>query len=325
MDPAGELDSALSQLASIGRFRGAVRVDAGGSVLLDRAYGEDGAGVTLTTDTAFQVASVSKSFTAACVVRQIEQDRLSLDDRLVSFVEDAPPTWREIRIRHLLTHTSGLAHWQDLPGHDLYTPVPREELIARFAATPLRFPTGRGWGYSSPGYVLLAHIVETVAGDPYPSILDSEVLQPLGLRQTRAAEPAPGVVAAHGSRAGEPAPSFDLFANAGTGDVWSTTADLARWPRALASLSPAVFTPRASVAREQDGLTDVGYGYGWFSATLGNERLVFHPGDNAGFVSLLVWAPERDLVVVVLAADEIDLQPIAAPALAALLTRRGTS
>lgn len=325
MEPAGELDSTLSRLTSSGRFRGAARIEQGGSLLLDSAYGEDGAGVPLTTGTAFQVASVSKSFTAACVLRLVADGRLALEDGLAPFVEAAPPDWREITVHHLLTHTSGLAHWQDVAGHDHYRPCPRAELIARFAATPLRFAPGTRWAYSSLGYVLLAHIVETVAGDAYPSVLDREVLRPLDLRQTRAAEPAAGVVAAHGSRGGEPARSFDLVVNAGTGDVWSTTADLARWPRALASFAPAVFQPRAAVAREQNGLTHVGYGYGWFTATLGDDRLVFHPGDNAGFVSLLVWAPEQDLVLVVLAADEIDLQPIAAPALAALLTlpRRG--
>ena len=325
MDAAAVLDSALADLASKGRFRGAARIDESGSVLLDRAYGEDGAGVPLTTGTAFQVASISKSFTAACVLRLVEDGRLSLDDRLTAFVDAAPSSWREITIHHLLSHTSGLAHWHDVAGHDHYRPCPRDELIARFAATPLRFPPGQGWAYSSPGYVLLAHIVETVSGLSYPSFLDREVVRPLGLRRTRSVEPPPGVAAAQGSRAGEPVPSFDLSVNVGTGDVWSTTADLARWPRALAVAGSPAFAPQAAVAREQDGLTDVGYGYGWFTAELEGRRLVFHPGDNAGFVSLLVWAPERDLVAAFLVADEIDVQSPVMPALAALVTRRGTS
>jgi CubicO group peptidase (beta-lactamase class C family) len=218
----------------------------------------------------------------------------------------------------LLTHTSGLAHWKDT-GLDLHEPLPREELLARFAATPLAFEPGSGWAYSSLGYVLLAHVVETVTGEPYPSVLEREVLSPLGLRQTRAEEPAAGVTAAHGSRGGEPVPSFDLRVNVGTGDVWSTTADLVRWPRALASLSPSAFSRQAAVADEEDGLTDVGYGYGWFTASLDGERIIFHPGDNAGFVSLLVWAPERDLVLAMLAADQIDLPPLALPAFRGLI------
>ena len=318
MDEAARLDATLAELAATGRFRGAVRVESGGSTLLDAAFGADGAGTPLTTGTAFQIASISKSFTAACVLRLVADGRLSLEDRLTSFTELGPPAWREITLHMLLTHTSGLAHWKDT-GLDLHEPCPREELIARFAATPVAFEPGKEWAYSSLGYVLLAHVVETVTGEPYPSVLEREVLSPLGLRQTCAEEPAAGVTAAHGSRGGEPVPSFDLTVNVGTGDVWSTTADLVRWPRALASLAPSAVSRQAAVADEENGLTDVGYGYGWFTASLDGERIIFHPGDNAGFVSLLVWAPDRGLVLAMLAADQIDLAPLALPAFRGLI------
>ena len=318
MDEAARLDATLAELAATGRFRGAVRVESKGATLLDAAYGTDGAGTPLTTDTAFQLCSISKSFTAACVLRLVEGERLVLDDSLASFTDLGPPAWQEITLHMLLTHTSGLAHWKDT-GLDLHEPPPREELIARFAATPPKFEPGNGWAYSSLGYVLLAHVVETVTGEPYPAVLEREVLGPLGLRQTRAAEPAAGVTAAHGSRGGEPVASFDLEVNVGTGDVWSTTADLVRWPGALASLAPSAFSRHAAVAEEEDGLTDVGYGYGWFTASLDGEPIIFHPGDNAGFVSLLVWAPDRDLVLTMLAADQIDLALLALPTLKGLI------
>jgi CubicO group peptidase (beta-lactamase class C family) len=309
----------VTEVFSAGALRGAARIERGGSVLLDGAYGEDGSGTRLTTGTAFQIASISKSFTAACVLRLVDQGRLSLDDLLSRFLDSTPPDWRDIAIHHLLTHTGGLAHWQDVAGHDHYRQVPRDELIASFAATPMKSEPGGGWSYSSLGYVLLAHVVEVVAGEPYPSVLEREVLQPLGLRHTRAGEAPDGVPAARGSRRGREARSFDLSVNVGTGDVWSTTGDLARWPRALASFAPSVFAPQAPVPDEQTALADVGYGYGWFTASLAGERVVFHPGDQSGFTSLLVWAPEADLVLVVLAADEVKLQTLALPALTALL------
>lgn len=323
MDAVHELHRRLAETG----FRGAVRVERGADILIDRAYGADGAGVPFTTDTASQIASISKSFTAACVLLLADEGLLDLDDRLVAFLEEKPETWTEITIRHLLTHTSGLVHWYEVPGHDHYRPCPRAELIARFAAAPLLFEPGSGWSYSSPGFVLLAHIVETVTGEPYPAYLTRNVLEPLGLGRTRAEEPAPGGPAAHGSRGGEPVPSFDLAVNVGTGDVWSTTGDLIRWPTAMASfesLSPttraAAQSEQAASTRELPGLDDVGYGFGWFTATLAGKRLVFHSGDNVGFVSLLVWAPEQDLRLALLAPDEIALQPLAVPALAALLS-----
>jgi CubicO group peptidase (beta-lactamase class C family) len=322
MDPVEALDLQLTDAG----FRGAVRIERGAALLIDAAYGDDGAGVPFTTDTASQIASISKSFTAACVLLLVEQGRLALDDRLVAFVDTRPAAWKEITIRHLLTHTSGLVHWHEVPGHDHFRPCARAELIAKFAAAPLLFAPGESWSYSSPGYVLSAHIVETVAGVPYPAFLRENVLEPLGLRRTAAEEPAPGGPAAHGSRGGEPAPSFDLAVNVGTGDVWSTTGDLIRWPEALATfdaLSPALReaaqSSQAATSQELPGISDVGYGYGWFTATFAGTRLVFHSGDNAGFVSLLVWVPARDLRLVMLAADEIRLDEFALPALAGLL------
>jgi CubicO group peptidase (beta-lactamase class C family) len=322
----GAVEELDRQLTDAG-FRGAVLIDRGAEGLIDKAYGEDGLGVPFTTGTASQIASISKSFTAACVLLLAEQGRLALDDRLVAFLDARPATWEEITIRHLLTHTSGLVHWHEVPGHDHYRPCPRAELIDKFAAAPLLFAPGSSWSYSSPGFVLLAHIVETVAEVPYPAFLRENVLAPLGLHCTAAEEAAPGCPAAHGSRGGEPVPSFDLAVNVGTGDVWSTTGDLIRWPEALATfaaLSPAARaaaqSPQAPTTRELEGMSDVAYGYGWFTATFAGARLIFHSGDNAGFVSLLIWAPERDLQLAMLAADEIRLADFALPALAKLLT-----
>src|SRR5580765_1710083 len=261
------------QLADAG-FRGAVRIERGADVLLDQAYGADGAGVPFTTDTASQIASISKSFTAACVLLLVDQGRLAYDDRLVAFLDARPAAWEEITIRHLLTHTSGLVHWHEVPGHDHYQPCPRAELIDRFAAAPMLFEPGGSWSYSSPGFVLLAHVVETVAGESYPAFLTHNVLEPLGLRRTQAEAPPPGGPAAHGSRGGAPVPSFDLAVNVGTGDVWSTTGDLIRWPGALASFEPlspalraAAQSEQAATSRERSGIDDGGYGFGWFTAT----------------------------------------------------------
>ncbi len=127
--------------------------------------------------------------------------------------------------------------------------------------------------------------------------------------------------------AGEPTRSFDLGSvNVGTGDVWSTTADLARWPRALACTDllsrdarKTVFSLQAKIADEEDGLTDVGYGCGWFTARMGREKVILHPGDQSGFTSLVAWAPAPDVVVAALAADEIELAPLVLPTFERLL------
>jgi CubicO group peptidase (beta-lactamase class C family) len=323
------LDPRLNDLVAAGRFRGALRVERGDSVLIDAAYGTDGAGTALAPGTAFQIASISKSFTAASVLLLADHGRLSIDEPLAKFIEAAPRAWSGIAVRHLLTHTSGLGHWPDVAGLDMYSPCPRDQLLARILATPLRFGPGTGWLYSSPGYVLLAHVVEVTAGIPYSAFVTSHVLERLELRHTSISEPRRDRDAARGSVAGEPTRSFDLGSvNVGTGDVWSTTADLARWPRALASSEllsregrDMVFSSQAKIADEEDGLTDVGYGCGWFTARLGGHSVILHPGDQPGFSSLVAWAPAADVVIAALAADEMELGPLVLPTFERVLSR----
>ncbi len=291
-------------------------------MLLDVAYGEDGAGAVLTTGTSFQIASISKSFAAACILLLVERGCVGFEDELTSWVDGSPSAWQGITVRHLVSHTSGLGHWPEVAGLDPYNRYPRQELIGRFAEPPLHFRPGTGWRYSSPGYVLIAHIVEEAGEMPYPAFLEANILQPLQMRHTAAVSPASGATAARGSAAGRPVQSWELSNSLGAGDVWSTTEDLARWPRALASPTlltaesrTMVFDPLAAIAAEQDGLTDLAYACGWYTGRLDGHRLIVHPGDMPGFTSLLAWAPEQDIVLVILAADAVE---IGSPAIAAL-------
>ena len=99
MQTADRLDSTLSELVSAGRFRGAVRIERGGSVLLDAAYGSDAASTILTPRTAFQIASISKTFTAASVLLLHDRGRLSLEDTPASWIAGAPLTWGDTTSR----------------------------------------------------------------------------------------------------------------------------------------------------------------------------------------------------------------------------------
>lgn len=83
----------------------------------------------------------------------------------------------------------------------------------------------------------------------------------------------------------------------------------------------AIFTQRAHVTASEDGLTDVGYGYGWYSARCRTMPINFHTGDQPGFTSLLAWIRDVDIVVAVLAADEVNLSPAVFSAIERLSTR----
>ena len=146
------------------KFRGALFVSRANETMIDAGYGwaDQGARRPNTPETLFQIASVSKQ----SILLLQEQGALSVHDPLERWLPECPQAWKSITVHDLLTHTSGIGHWEDFPQLSLYDPIARADLLAIFQRVPLKFAPGTAWAYSSPGYVLLAHIVERIAGEP---------------------------------------------------------------------------------------------------------------------------------------------------------------
>ncbi|GIF74416.1 hypothetical protein Asi02nite_39340 [Asanoa siamensis] len=100
------------------------------------------------TDTRYQLASVSKQFTAAAALLLVEAGTLALDDPVSRWIDGCPREWRDITLHHLLTHTSGIGHWHDYPMIDLAQWVEPAELVRTFHRVPPLYPPGAGWRYS---------------------------------------------------------------------------------------------------------------------------------------------------------------------------------
>lgn len=266
--------------------------------------------------TRFQVASVTKPFTAAAVLLLADRGVLSVEDPVRRWLDGCPAAWDPITVHHLLCHSAGLAHWPGLPGLDaldVTRPVDAVEKLRIFGAAPLLSPPGERFSYSSPGYVLLAHVIERAAGQPYGEFLAREIFEPLGMAATFNGNPGgqPGLAAGHHD--GTPAPSADLNTLfLGTGSIWSTVGDLARWDRALADgeiLSGAARRTMFTVhvpAEDDDGLIrTVGYGYGWYiGSASGGRRICYHTGDAPGFRSITAWFPDDSVRLAVLSNED---------------------
>jgi CubicO group peptidase (beta-lactamase class C family) len=316
-------------------FRGAVLLQRGAEDLLAAAGGTTGtapdAGCTLSTR--FQVASVSKQFTAAAILLLADRGRLSVDDAVHRWLDGCPASWNSMTIGHLLSHTAGLVHWLDLPRLDLTRPIAAEEELRIFADAPLLGAPGQRFSYSSPGYVLLAWIVERAADQSYASFLAREIFEPLAMVASFAGngDGEPGLAAGH--QAGGRVASFELdTVGLGAGDVWSTVGDLARWDRAVASgrilaesARRAMLAVQASIDERDEVIRTEGYGYGCFvGRDSGGRRVIYHTGDNAGFVAVNVWFPDDDVRLVVVSNEETtDLMAIIRPALATAFPASG--
>jgi len=264
-----------------------------------------------TPATRFQIASVSKQFTAAAVLLLAERGRLSLDDPIGRRLGGCPPAWSEITLHHLLAHSSGLGHWHDYPMIDLARRVEPAELLATFHQVPPLFRPGAGWHYSSPAYVLLAHVVQEAAGRPYRDFLAGEVFTPLGLTSTFAGSPGdrPDIAQGH-DRQGRPIGSWELdVVGMGAGDIWSTTTDLLSWIDGLragrllgAHYRDLMLSEQAPTGRGND---DRGYGYGWFVGTVEGHSWFHHSGDNAGFIAFAGCVPELECRIVLLNNSDV--------------------
>ncbi|MEU8241362.1 serine hydrolase domain-containing protein [Actinoplanes missouriensis] len=263
-----------------------------------------------TTNTRYQLASVSKQFTAAAALLLVEEGLLSLDDTVGRWFDGCPQPWQPITLHQLLAHTSGLGHWEDYPMIDLAQPVEPGELLTTFHSVPLKFPPGAGWSYSSPGYVLVAHIVERAADTPYRDFLTHRILDPLGLTGTfvGAGGDRPDLAPGHDAE-GQPMPSWELdVVGMGAGDVWSTAGDVLTWLDALES-GRLLSEPHRTLmvterARTGMGPDAGGYGYGVFVGEWDGRRWWHHSGHNAGYKAFVVSIPEAGRRIVVLSNTE---------------------
>jgi CubicO group peptidase (beta-lactamase class C family) len=309
-----DLQQSFDQFAE-GGFAGSVLVRHGNETLLDAAGGlaDRERAIPNRPDTEFQIASISKQFTAAAVLLLQERGALSVQDPICRRLPDCPDSWRPITIHHLLTHTSGIGHWQDFPELSLFEPTTPERVIETFRQGPLKFAPGAGWSYSSPAYVLLARIVEAVSGTQYAGFLHQNIFQPLGMTSTGAGNRAPDPSRqAAGYEGTQAARSFELdVVGLGAGDVWSTTGDMARWDRAVsapglfrAATLQAMFSPYAWTDQPLPDGSPTQYGYGWSLGELAGQRLTLHTGGNAGFQSVNARFGDGDTILIVLSNDQ---------------------
>lgn len=244
-------------------------------------------------DTAYDIMSITKQFTAAAILKLEMMGRLRVGDPISRYVGPVPAGKRDITVHHLLTHTSGLG---DL-GDD-YEPVSREVMLHRALASRLRFTPGTKFHYSNLGYSVLAAIIEKVSGLGYERFLAGHLFGPSGMTHTGYVLPrwAPGQVAVeydrHGNSRGRPfdhpwAADGPYWYLRGNGGMLSTPRDMFRWHRALTGgriLSPRakrkLFKPYVLIEGGGDRKAAY-YGYGWgVIPRTPYGRVVEHDGGN---------------------------------------------
>jgi beta-lactamase class C len=161
-----------------------------GRTVFEHYAGEASPGVPASPDSLWPLASISKLYTAAMVMRLVELGELTLNTLVCAIVPRFTGEGRElVRLRHLLTHTSGLAYESPQMGQRLAARTPLSEMLDEAIASPLLFRPGTGLSYSDYGYLLAGHAAEVATGRSFVELVQSLVLDPMGLRDTYFAPP----------------------------------------------------------------------------------------------------------------------------------------
>src|SRR5437899_5561192 len=175
-------DSYIKGLAPARHFSGIIVAERDSKVLIEKSYGSavEEWRIPNSSDTKFEIASLSKQFTAAAILQLADSGKLDVEDPVSKYYPEAPASWKGMTIHHLLTHTSGLPEneWGNFYKGKCTT-YSTEEQVKTFRDRPLGFPPGSAWKYRNTEYFLLAHIIEKIDGELYAAYLARHIFEPL--------------------------------------------------------------------------------------------------------------------------------------------------
>ncbi len=318
------LDSYMHAQVNVNEFTGTVLVARKGKIIYEKAFGmaDREWNVPNTIDTKFEIGSITKQFTASCVLQLANEGKLSLDDKLSKYFPDFPKA-DSVTIHMLLTHTSGIKDYTELQefGKMATLPIEKDTMVALIKKQPFDFSPGTKWNYSSSGYYLLGYIIEKVTGKSYSDYVLENVIQKAGLKNTcvnRWDTILPYRAKGYEKTQNEGWKNANYISMEGpfsAGAISSTIEDLYQWNKALFSnkiISPTMLSKMTTPYMEH-------YGYGLSIDTFHHHLRIGHGGRINGFTSFLGYFPSDDVVVVGLSNNGNNFMVSIVNALAAIL------
>jgi CubicO group peptidase (beta-lactamase class C family) len=263
--------------------------------------------VPVKPETIFQSGSMGKQFTATAIMMLVEEGKVSLDDPLTKYFPEAPPAWKNVKIRHLLSHTGGFTDYPDK--FDFRRDYTEDELLRIVEAQALSFPPGSNWAYSNLGYLTLGILIHRVTGQFYGDFLHDCIFQPLGMgtRIISEADIVPNRAAGYRLVKGElknqewVSPTLNTTAD---GALYFNILDLAKWDAALYTgklLKRSSLDQMWTPVTLNDGKPNSDhYGFAWFINDAGGHRVIEHGGAWQGFTTNISRYVDDQLTVVVL-------------------------
>jgi len=302
------LDNYMQAQVNVNEFTGTVLVAQNGKIIYEKAFGMSDRewNIPNTIQSKFEVGSITKQFTSACILQLAEQGKLSLDDKLSKYFPDFPKA-DSVTIHMLLTHTSGIKDYTEVPEFSKVCTLrlEKDSMVALIKKQPFVFSPGTEWSYSSSGYFLLGYIIEKVSGKSYNDYVADNIIQKAGLKNTCVNSwDSILLYRAKGYRktmnGWKNAYFISMEGPYSAGAIISTVEDLYQWDNALFSnkiISAASFSKMTTPYKGH-------YGYGLSIDSFQHHLEIGHNGGINGFNSFLGRFPTDDVVVTGLSNEE---------------------
>jgi CubicO group peptidase (beta-lactamase class C family) len=312
------LEVLIERIATEQRIPGlAIAVQRGGDLLYEGYHGFANLEhrVPVIPETVFEIASVTKLFTAQTILHFAQHGRLNLDDLLTQHLTGLPDSWGGVTIRHCLMHQSGIPNYTS---QDTYWTLTRRdkthaEILALVDQLPLSFQAGERYAYDNTGYYLLGMVIEAISGKKYGDTLKHVIFDPLSMTTTQANDydqivphRAQGYVRQESGDGLLNKPFYSTSNTFSAGILLSTVRDLLKWRASLfddtvlnAEYRKLWWTPNPSKAANERA-EHFSVGLGWFFVDSPLGLFHGHNGGIAGFASSFVYFPDTDVAAVVL-------------------------
>lgn len=319
-----QIEEVLNVYHDYGLFNGSVLVAKNGKILFKEGFGEANKSwnISNTPDTKFRIASSTKQFTAALILKLVEEGKLELKGKVTDYLAGYPSEQGDkITIHHLLSHTSGIPSYTTptFMANEVRDPFTPDSLVGLFSTLELQFEPGARWSYSNSGYILLGTIIEAVTGKSYQEVLQKNILNPLDLNKTGYANyrkiinhKATGYI--NTPSGFERAPYLDTSVPYSAGMLYSTVEDLFKWDQLLygekvfkkQETQALLFRHHADIPKtmtEQFNLPPH-YGYGWFTGQVlvdgDSVTVIEHGGSIFGFSTGFWRMPDEKNTVILM-------------------------
>lgn len=287
---------------------GVFMVTKNGKPIYKKAFGKANLelGVDLTTNNVFQLASMTKQFTAISILMLEEQGKLNIQDSISKYIPDYP-NGNKITIHHLLTHTSGI---KDFTKMKSLKDIAQKEMSPKmmvdfFKNEPVDFEPGEKFEYNNSGYILLGYIIEFTSGVSFDDFIKENIFKKIGMNQSGYAtdrkiikDRAYGYQKKESGYVNKTVINFSVpYAS---GALMSSLSDMLKWQNALSGnvlLKPENLKKAFSKYKLNSG-EEIAYGYGWHMRTINGSESREHGGSIFGFKTMAVYIPSEDIYVV---------------------------